>query len=77
MHDLQNSDEVDRIYSHVRIAMCCAQSTAMQACIFHGVHLNFAKCIKLCIENDGNHVEMLFVHIRTELNCCILKCMCF
>ena len=24
--------------------------------LFHRVHLNFAKRIKLCIENDGNHV---------------------
>ena len=27
--------------------------------LFNPVHLNFARRIKLCIENNGNHIENL------------------
>ena len=27
--------------------------------LFNRVHLNFARRIKLCIENNGNHIENL------------------
>ena len=39
-----------------RITSQCAEIDG-NADLFHRAHLNFAKRIKLCIENDGNHVE--------------------
>ena len=39
-----------------RITSQCAEIDG-NADLFHRVHMNFVKRIKLCIENDGNHVE--------------------
>ena len=39
-----------------RITSQCAEIDG-NANLFNRVHLNFARRIKLCIENDGNHIK--------------------
>ncbi|XP_076028557.1 uncharacterized protein LOC143017694 [Oratosquilla oratoria] len=47
-----------------RITSQCAEIDGNES-LFHRVHLNFVKRIKLCIENNGNHVET-FINIEIE-----------
>ena len=48
-----------------RITSQCAEIDG-NANPFNRVHLNFARRIKLCIENDGNHIENIIINIRIE-----------
>ena len=45
--------------------------------LFHQVDLNFAKHIKLYMENDENHVEKLFINITIEQKYFVSRNMCF
>ena len=48
-----------------RITSQCAEIDG-NAKLFNRVHLNFARRIKLCIENDEIILKTLFINIRIE-----------
>ena len=48
-----------------RITSQCAEIDG-NANLFDRVHLNFARRIKLSIENDGIILKILFINIRCE-----------
>lgn len=59
--------------NHMReqITSQCAKIDG-NADLFHRVHLNFAKYIKLCIKNYGNHVENMFYQ-HDKYKCLVFK----